>query len=254
MIAEKSAIDFGPLALAIIVAALLISGVAYFGPANAPAAADSEIRTLSVSADADREVAPDKAEIIFSVVSRGIDPAAVQAENDAKLRQIQLRLSAMGIPASNMKTVGYSLDKWMEYNKTGEKYEEQGYELSNSLRVVTYDVDQAGEVVSEAVQNGANSVQGITFGLSDALRDKTYNELLQTASAQAKSKANAMATSAGVSIVRMHTMSESYGYVEPLANINYRTAGAYDAKSEVSISAGTVKVHASVGATYEISG
>lgn len=244
--------------MALIVAAILFSSAFYFAPGKQSVLAQqNQQHLLSVSADSSREVAPDKVEMTFSVVSRGTDPTAIQAENDAKLRQITSSIAALGVPSENIKTVGYSLDRWTEYNKTQEKYVDMGYQLSNSLRVVSYDVSQAGKIVKGAVQNGANDISGIQFSLADSTQKKLYNSLLQDAAASAKGKADAMASSAGVRIASLSSMSEGYNYVQPMANYNYRDM-ALEAKAgaapEVSISAGLVKVVATVNAQYEIAG
>jgi uncharacterized protein YggE len=257
--AEKNLhfIETGPIAFAIIVAAVLFSSAFYFAPAKTAFSSSApQQHVLSVSADASQNVVPDKVEIIFSVVSKGQDPAAIQSDNDAKVRQIQTALIGMGIPAANIKTVGYSLDPWQEYNKTQEQYVDMGYQLTNSIRVVSYEVTQAGGIVKSAVGNGANDVQSVQFTLSDAARKRVYDTLLQNATSEAKGKAQEMASAAGVSITGLDQMSESYGFVEPMANYNYRTmgAGAASAPSDVSISSGLVKVTASVSAQYEVSG
>lgn len=252
--------DTGPVAMAFIVAAILFSSAFYFAPGKSQTLLQQnpQQHILSVSADSSKEVPPDKVEITFSVVSRGTDPSAIQVENDAKLKQITSAIAALGVPAENIKTVGYSLDKWSEYNKTQEAYVDKGYQLSNSLRVVSYDVSQAGKIVKGAVQNGANDVSGIQFSLADATQKKLYNSLLQDAAASAKGKADAMASAAGVKIASLSSMSEGYSYVAPMANYDYRNL-AMEASGgakvpEVSISAGLVKVVATVNAQYEIAG
>ncbi|MFA6328509.1 MAG: SIMPL domain-containing protein [Candidatus Micrarchaeia archaeon] len=258
--AEKvQAVETGPIALALIIAALLFSGAFYFAPQKTMlSTSQSATHVLSVSADAQKEISPDKVEMTFSVVSRGADPAAIQVENDAKLSAIKASLLQLGIPAANIQTVGYSLDRWQEYNKSRETYDDKGYQLSNSLRVVSYDVSQAGTMLKSAVAGGANDVSGISFGLSDKLRDSTYSALLKTASSQAKAKAETMASAAGVSIVSLSSMNEGYSYYAAKSNVNYRTmdaaVGGAVPSAEISVSAGTVEVTAQVSATYEVSG
>lgn len=259
--AEKiPAVDARPMALAVIIAAVLFSGAFYFAPKETIMSSSQDTRhLLSVSADAQKEIAPDKVEMTFSVVSRGKDPSVIQTENDAKLRAIRDSMLQLGILEANVKTVGYSLDRWQEYNKTSGGYDDKGYQLYNTMRVVSYDVSQAGTMLKQAVEGGANDVSGISFGLSDTLRDSTYNELLQQASSQAKGKAASMASAAGVSIVALSSMNEGYSYYAPVANVNYRDASLEQyaggsAPKDVSVSAGTVKVTAQVSATYEVSG
>ena len=259
MAEKQNALGMGPVALALIIAAVLFSAAFYYAPGKSTILSQNpQIHTLSVSADAGQEVAPDKVEITFSVYTNGTDPAAIQAENDAKIKEITAAVSALGVPEENIKTIGYSLDPWQEYNKTTEAYEDRGYQLTNSLRVVSYNVSQAGKVVAGAVQNGANDVSGISFSLADATQKSLYNSLLQQASSSAKGKAESMASAAGVKILDLSSMSEGYNYVQPMANFDYAAMGAEakapSAAPEVSISAGLVKVSASVSAQYEIAG
>jgi uncharacterized protein YggE len=260
MAGKVPVIDVRPMALAVMLAAVLFSGAFYFAPKGTIMSSAQDARhMLSVSADAQKEIAPDKVEMTFSVVSRGKDPSVIQTENDAKLRAIKDSMLQLGIPEANIKTVGYSLDRWQEYNKTSGDYDDKGYQLYNTMRVVSYDVSQAGTMIKSAVEGGSNDVSGITFGLSDKLREGTYNELLQQASSQAKGKAQSMASAAGVSITSLVSMNEGYSYYAPVANVNYRDSSleAYASGSvpkDVSVSAGTVKVSAQVSATYEIAG
>ena len=251
--------DTGPIAMALIMAAILFSAAFYFAPVKQQLLQQQapQQHVLSVSADASKEVTPDKVETVFSVVSRGQDPTAIQTENDAKIQQITSAMTALGIPAENIKTVGYSLDRWTEYNDTQKKYVDLGYQLTSTLRVVSYDVSQAGKMVKGAVSNGANDVSGITFSLADSTQKKLYNSLLQDAAASAKGKADAMANAAGTQVKSLYSMSEGYNYVAPVANYDYRAMGV-DSKAgaapEVAISAGLVKVSATVNAQYEIAG
>ena len=256
------AFDTGPVAMAFIVAAILFSSAFYFAPNKQQLIQQQnpQQHVLSVSADSSKEVAPDKVEITFSVYTNGSDPAAIQTENDAKMKKIASAVSALGVPSDNIETIGYSLDRLTIYNSTSEQYEDRGYQLTNTLRVVSYNVSQAGKIVAGAVQNGANEVSGISFSLSDATQKSVYNSLLEDASASAKDKANAMATAAGVKIVDLSSMSEGYNYVQPMANYNYMDMAAGVAKApsaavpEVAISSGLMKVSASVNAQYDVSG
>ncbi|MDE1798219.1 MAG: SIMPL domain-containing protein, partial [Candidatus Micrarchaeota archaeon] len=209
----------------------------------------------SVSAEASADVNPDKAELVFGVVSRGTDPAAIQADNDASVRNIINAVQAMGVPAGNIKTVGYSLDRWTEWNDTLRTSVDMGYVLTNQVRVVTYNVSQAGGILKAAVSGGANSVDSVSFGLSDALQQKTYNGLLGTAAGQADDKAKAMASAAGVSLGKLQYMNEGYSYAQPLSNYNYRSmaAGASAAAPmPATVTPGLAKVTADVTASYAV--
>ncbi len=271
MVMEKEAYAHGsliPLAFAIVLAAALLAGALWMSGSGGQGsvlckdrcaisinttAPDSLASSISVNADAQTEVAPDKAEISFSVVSRGADPALIQQDNDRTVQAITEAVQALGVPAENIKTVGYSLDRWTEWSENDKTMVDKGYVLTNSVRVVTYRVEQAGTILKLAVQNGANNVDGVSFGLSDNLSRSTYNLLLEQAAGNAGQKAQAMASASGVKIVRLNSMQEGYGYVQPVANVNYRAADMSGAAPvPAQISAGMAKLSASVSASYKV--
>lgn len=242
-----------PIAIAIVIAAAIFSSAFYFAAGKtALQSSEPKVRTISVSADAMREVAPNKAEITFAVYTRGLDPEGIQAENNEKMKKISEAIKALGIPPENIKTIGYTLDRYSEYN--GSVYVEKGYQLTNTLRVITYDVTQAGKIVGLAVQNGANEVLGITFGISDEEKKRLYGLILQEAASSAKSKAEAMASSAGAKITGLVSMSEQYSYYPPIVS-NYRFGIEQTAaKGDVEINSGLIKIAAIVQAQYEVAG
>ena len=257
--------EYGIMALAIIAASVIFSAAFYFSPSKAPDSfnsfnysmskfstlADSP-RLLYASAEASKDVEPDKADIVLSVVSNGTDPAAIQVENDARTRKVKAAMLAIGVPEANIKTVGYALDRRYEYNKTKEAYETTGYTLTNSMHVTSYDVSLAGKIVKGAVSEGANEVTSISFGLTDSARKAAYSELLKQASLEAKDKASVMASATGVSIVGLNTMSEGYSIAAVLSSYKDAISGAAPAYQDISLSAGLVKVTATVNAGYEI--
>jgi uncharacterized protein YggE len=263
---RNSSNEYGPIALALIVAAIIFSAAFYFSPPKASSdsfnsfnysmskfstIADSP-RLLYASAEASSDVEPDKADIVLSVVSNGTDPAAIQIENDARTRKVKSAMLSIGVPEANIKTVGYALERRYEYNQISNSYVNTGYRLTNSMHVTSYDVSLAGKIVKGAVAEGANEVTSISFGLTDSARKAAYSELLKKASLEAKDKASVMASATGVSIVGLSTMSEGYSIAQVLTSYKDAVSGVMPAPQDISLSAGLVKVTATVNAGYEI--
>jgi len=257
---KSSSHDFGPLALAIMVAAVLFSAAFYYSPSKvnyslSKISSDTESpRLIYANAEASKEVEPDKVSVTLSVVTNGTDPVAIQSENNARTGKVKSALLSLGVPEANIQTVGYVLDRRYEYNKSSEAYEVHGYILTNSINVVSYNVSLAGKIVKAGVSEGANELSGVSFGLTDDSRKAVYAQLLKQAASQAKGKADAMASAAGVGILGLNTMSEGYSITQVLSSYKDGMPGAAPAPQEVSISAGLVKVTATVNAAYEISG
>ena len=266
--------EFMLLALAIIASAAIFSAAFYFSPSKAAQSISyspaeslnytlnyslskisniaNQPRLLYASAEASSNVEPDMAEIVLSVVSNGTDPASIQAENDARTRTVKAAMLAIGVPEANIKTVGYELNRLSEYNDTSKAYETRGYRLANSMHVTSYDVSLAGKIVKSAVSGGANEVTSVSFGLTDTARKAAYAKLLTQASMEAKEKAGIMASAAGVNIIGLNTMSEGYSITQVLSNYKNDISGIAPAYQDVSMSAGLVKVTATVNAGYEI--
>jgi len=261
MVGKNISHEYGPIALAIIVAAIIFSAAFYFSPKSSETLdykltkiSNSEnLRLIYASAEASQYVEPDKVDIILSVVSKGEDAAAVQAENDKDTRSAKAVILALGIPEKDIQTAGYSLDRSFNYSEETHSYEPVGYTLTNSIHVTSYDVSLAGTILKAAIASGANQVTSVSYGLTDNARDKAYSQLLTKASWQAKDKASAMAAATGVRIVGLNAMTEGYTLTDVLAGYKNAMAGAgMPAPQDVSVSAGLVKVSATVNAGYEI--
>lgn len=217
---------------------------------NTNSAAD--VKSIAVSGQSQDFFTPDRADISFTVDTRGQDPSAIQSQNDAVMVKIIGSLKQLGISDANIKTVTYNLQRWTEYDPETDKSVDKGYELFNTVRVTTYDTSMAGKIAGLVVQNGANTVDGISFSLSDESMKKAYGQLLKKAIAEVKQKAQEMASAAGTNIVALSTLSESRNVVP--VNYQFESLAPMAKISSVAVNSGTVTVSASVSAVYEISG
>lgn len=66
------------------------------------------------------------------------------------------------------------------------------YEVNNELQVIVRDLDRLGDIVGQALDEGANRLNNIQFCLED--QDVIYNQALKEAAARAKAKAQIIAS------------------------------------------------------------
>src|SRR4029078_845081 len=92
-------------------------------------------------------------------------------------------LKRAGVAAKDLQTQYVSLDP--RYDNQGR--EVQGYNASNSVVARVRDLTEVGSVIDAAIAAGANGVSGPSLSRED--RDKLYNDALEKAVADAKSKA-----------------------------------------------------------------
>ena len=105
------------------------------------------------------------------------------------------------------------------------------------------DLGSAGVVVDAAVAAGANQVSGPSLSRSD--QDVLYRQALKLAMADAKAKAEAIASGGGISLGAVTTVVEG-GSPTPLPGIE-------SSKAITPIEPGTEQIAASVTVTYAIS-
>ena len=120
-----------------------------------------------------------------------------------------------------------------------------------TLRITVRDVDLAGSVIDTAFAHGANIIQDITFGLTDA---GPYNDqALAQAVSDGMHKAEVIADAAGLTLPAFpkSIVEDVNAYYDRGLLVNAESA--MDAAGMgASVMGGTLKVTASVVLTYEI--
>lgn len=120
-----------------------------------------------------------------------------------------------------------------------------GYVASNMLTVRVRKLDTTGAVLDAAVTDGANTLNGLTFGLADP--EPAYNEARKEAVADARAKAELLATAAGVSLGQVLSIADGGAMTDPAPM--YREAVS---AAPVPVVGGELGLIATVTVTYAI--
>ena len=166
--------------------------------------------TISVSGSAEIEVAPDEAEIRFSIITEALNSSQAQQQNAQIVSQVIAALRAQGVPESAIETLAFSVDQIREWEQG--QYVYKGYRVRNTIKVTTRDMTTVGDLLDRAVAAGANDVDGVSFQLSTEAQQKVREQLLQQAAEDAQNKATLLTQSLGVTLGKAITISE-YNYV-----------------------------------------
>jgi uncharacterized protein YggE len=179
-----------PIVLAALMLALLL-------PATVGAAVE---RTVSVHGTATQKVPNDTASLGFSVSKeRKTRKAALQAVA-ADLRAVIAAVqSTPGIGSGDISTGEISVRKTTKGKQTI-------YRASEGIGVILHEPNRAGELVNTAVAAGATGTRGPNFFPGNP--ELAFNNALLAAFAQAKSKATALATSAGATLGQVLSIEE----------------------------------------------
>lgn len=192
--------------------------------------------------------APDVAYVQLGVQSSSTD--VLTAFNDANdtIQKVITALTGMGIDRADIQTTGLSLYQDNPYNpNTNTPAEKPTYHAQNSLNVTVRDVSTVGEVINAGVGAGANSINGVSFGMSD--QSALEQQAREAAVNDARTRAEQLASLLNVKLGVASTIVETANSTPPIV-MNKAFATAQAAPSPVQ--EGQLAVSVQVRVTFTI--
>jgi uncharacterized protein YggE len=221
------------------------------------------IRTVNVTGQAERKVAPDQAEMRVNLNAMNAKLATARAEHDKKLQKLMAIAKDLGIPENKLRTESASMTpvfRWENNNATGQSRRIlEGYRVQTIITITISDLAKVGGVMDQVMgagfEQGANAEWGdlISMQYSIANPDKVREDLLAAAIANAKSKAERMASASGDrlgSVWRMREGNTPDFSPRPFPMVGMRAALADSAP--VAPPAGETALTSTVSVTYEL--
>lgn len=173
-------------------------------PATSVAAAEPAAALITVTGEGQVEAAPDMATISLGVTTSASTAKAAMAENAGQLATVLGNLKAAGIEPRDLQTSGLSLGPNWSNSESGSKID--GYTASNQLSVRVRNLDQLGEILDAAVEDGANTLNGVEFGLTEP--GPQLDEARKRAIADARHRAELLAEAAGSALGPVVSITE----------------------------------------------
>lgn len=223
----------------------------------------SASNTITVSGEGEATAVPDTATFSVTIQERAKTVEAAQEVATEKSNDIVAYLESEGIEEKDIQTADYSVYPEYEYVDAASsdgiyrpgRQVLSGYQVSQTITVKVRDTEQAGTLLSGVGERGASQVSGLSFTIDD--EEALQNSARDEAIAKAKEKADALARSLGVKVVRVVGFSENGSYPIPYA---YGRGGAamdmavtQEAKAAApSLPTGENKIYSNVTITYEI--
>ncbi len=204
-------------------------------------------RTFSVSGEGKEIVIPNIAEIRIGLISEGKDLIELQKENSEKFNKVINFLKSQGIEEKDISTENYSITPKYKYGQVAEIV---GYTINQSFSVKIRDLRKIGEILSGAVQNGANNIYGPNFTIDD---EKIYlDKAREKAIKEAKEKAEKIAKTAGFRLGKIVNITESSGLLPYAIFPKGIGAGEQGGIGTPQIETGSQEIKILVTLTYEI--
>jgi len=172
------------------------------------ASAETELsNVISVSGNGVIKVAPNVADVNFSVITEASDARLAQAKNAEIVGKVINSLQKSGIPSSDINTTGYYLYPKYVYDE-GKPAKINSYEVRNEITVTVRDIALVGKVIDLAVDSGINQVQNIRFYVENSADQKA--RALNLAIQDARAKAEVIAAALGKRITGIKSASGNW--------------------------------------------
>jgi uncharacterized protein YggE len=212
---------------------------------------DNRPRTPSITVNGEATISaePDQAQIDIGVVTQARSAPEASKDNAERLSRVLAEVKKLLGKGDEVKTSGYSLTPNYRYPQGG-KPEIVGYTASNTVRIKTNTLDLVGKLIDTSMQAGANNVNRLVFTLKD--EQGAQLEALRQASAKAKVKAEAVAASLGLKVVKIASITEGERTIQPIFR-QAMSARAEAAQAPTPVEPGTVEVRSTVSLTAEVS-
>jgi len=215
--------------------------------ATAPDIAKPEQKLVSVQGEGVINVSPDIAYVTLGVETTNKEVFVAQKENKGKMNAIMDELKRLGIPEKNIQTQDYNI--FPDYQWEKERQTLIGFRVINKVRVKITKIDDTGKILDAVTAKGANTIDSISFTVSDA--NKAYQDALKLALKNAEEKAKAMVAQFGYSIVTPVTIIEG-SQTSIVRELDNRIAVA-EAADVTPISTGEMEIRARVNVSFEFS-
>ncbi len=234
-----------------------VIALALLAPLAAPAqergeAKDRDVPVLTVSGTGQARVAPDEATVRLGVIAQAPTARAAQDQVNRAAGAVLDAIRKLGVAAERIQTTGLSLSPQYSQNNSQSSQAPRitGYQAANNVTVGVDDLAKVGPVIDAGLASGANTLDGVDFGLRNdgAARAAALAEAVQAA----RSKAEALAKALRVRLVEIVEVAEGGVAVSPPPSPFRARLAMAESAAPTPVSAGEVGVEASVTLRWRI--
>lgn len=216
------------------------------------ASALAEESELTVNGSGRVYMDADYASIYLGVSLSGEDVATLQSDVNERIEKICEGLQQAGIEEKNISTNYIYISP--RYDYSGETEKLVGYTISNSLLIITDNIEQLGSYIDLAFEAGANTFDSINFSVKDS--SAARKKALELAIEDAREKANVIADACEKSLGEMLDIHESneynYYYGNGFSGASYTATEAAAVDTATTVRASQVEITAGVEISFEL--
>jgi uncharacterized protein YggE len=206
---------------------------------------------ISVSGTGTVTVVPDIAILQLGVEVTSDTVGDARNEAAQAMDRVRASLAEHDIDDDDIRTTSFNI--YPQYDFRSEQRRLIGFTVNNQIAVTVRDIDTAGEVLDDAIVAGgdATRVSSISFSVDDP--DAVLDEARADAVADARNRAETLASAAGVSVGAPMSISESGGFFPtPIFRAEFASAQADDGGFDTPIAPGEQELTVTVQVIFEL--
>jgi len=150
---------------------------------------------------------PDIAKVSFGIEETGSSLKQAQDSVNKKSQTLAGELKNLGVDTKDIQTTSYSVYPQYDYTDTTQKV--TGFQVSINYEVTIRNFDKVNEALVAGTNAGANVVGGISFEVNDKTQKEKLQEARKIAVAEAKEKAQGLASASGITLGKVINVSEN---------------------------------------------
>jgi uncharacterized protein len=209
--------------------------------------------TLFVSGSATVNTKADKV-----IVSLGVETTDKTAEkallsNSKLMNKVIGALKESGVKQNETSTSAFSINPNYNYSKYGDRGNLIGFTVSNSIHIESSNINSVSKWIDTAVQAGANTVNHISFRVSEEKLQNIKNMLLKEAVTNAKTKADIVAAASELNVAGIKSITVGEISLPPVPGPVSARSLTFDEASSTPILAGEQEVSTTVSIVYFLS-
>ena len=196
---------------------------------------------------------PDLANLSLGIEAQATTVSEARNQAAEAMDKVLATLKDSGIDEKDIRTSRFSIYPVRKWDRQTEEEKLVGFRVSNMVDAKIRELEKVGQIIDSVAEAGGDltRIQGISFTVEDPT--SYYNEARGKAFADAKAKAQQLASLAGITLGKVTYITESSGYYSPRMEMPVMVEKALGAPAPITpISPGEQEISVSVQVGYAI--
>ncbi len=238
---------------AIVLGLIIIGTFVFFSQVREVSPTTNNQNQYRVQGSASRKVKPDIARINLSADITGTDVRSVQQNASEAINKATDAVKTIGVKEDEIKTSNYNISPNYDYT-AGNQKRLTGYTATVSVNIETKMIDKVAQILDKATAAGINSVNGLSFSVSN--QKDIEKELKLTAIDNAKAEAKKISEKSGLRLGNLQNIEDSYNYPIMYNETATKAVNAADSRSSapinLNVQPGENEITANVTLVYKL--